>query len=269
MIHHLDDNVEMYYEIKGDPDSKYTLVFLNGLSQSTLSWGFLAPEFYKDLRVVLIDFVFQGRSGASNEFRTYDGHAADIFHLISSQFSTDIILCGISYGSAVAQHALVNYPDFFSGAILLSTFAHSTERFDCIGESWKNALIKGGYPLMLDVMLPIVLGRDYFEHPLVPISAIKEQRISTHSRKENLLKLIRATEERGDYREKLINIKAPVSVIHGEDDLLISVSVAKEVANHIPRSRFKVIEKAGHTLNLEAVPQLIDSIAQFIKSFEC
>jgi len=263
MIHRLDDGIEMYFEINGNTDSKYTLVFLNGLSQSTLSWNFIAPEFYKSLRVMLIDFVFQGRSGSSNQFRTYDDHAADIFHLISSKFTTGVILCGISYGSAVAQHVLVNYPNFFSGAILLSTFAHPTERFNCIGESWKNALIEGDYPLMLGVMLPIVLGRDYFENPLIPISTIREKRLSAHLQKENLLKLMRATEERGDYRKKLRNIKVPVSVIHGEDDLLISVDVANEVANHIPKSTFKVIEKAGHTLNLEAVPQLIDNISQF------
>ncbi len=254
----------MYFEIQGNLDSDYTLVFLNGLSQNTLSWGLLAPEFHKELRVLLVDFIFQKRSGIADKFRTYDDHAADIFQLISSEVKGKVILCGISYGSAVAQHLLVNYPDAFAGAILLSTFAHNTERFNCIGESWKNALMKGGYSLMQEVMLPIVLGRDYFEHPIIPFDVMKDSRLSTTLPSANLLNLMRANPERGDYREKLRGIKTPVMVVHGQDDLLISIETAKEVADHISNSKFVVIEKAGHTLNLEAVPQLIDIIRPFI-----
>ncbi len=269
MIHRLHDNVEMYFEIQGKTDSDTTIVFLNGLSQNTLSWTAIAPAFYENHRVVLLDFVFQGKSGVVEKFRSYDEHAADVFDLLGKNTNgknEKIFLCGISYGSAVAQHLIVNYPDFFSGALLLSTFGHNTNHFNAIGESWISALLAGGYPLMLDVMLPTVLGKSYFEKPLIPIATLKESRVGRDLVTDSLLKLMQATNERGDYRGKLKNVKIPVMVVQGEEDFLIPPDVAKEVADHIAGAKFFVIEKVGHTLNLEAIPQVIQAIKVLLGS---
>lgn len=267
MLHRLPDGTEIYYEIQGKPDAGTTLVFLNGLSQSTLAWSAIAPSFYNDYRVLLIDLAFQGQSGKPEQYRSFDAHAADVFHLLGSAVSGKIILCGISYGSAVIQHMLVNYPDAYNGAVLISTFANDTAMFTAIGESWKSALLAGGYPLMLDVMLPAVLGKSYFEKPLIPLATLKESRVSRQLGTDDLLKLMRATEERGDYRPKLKNIKVPVLVIQGEEDFLIPPDVAREVAGNIPGARMEVVRHAGHTLNLEAIPQLTRLLHEFLRSF--
>ncbi len=265
MIHKLPDNAEMYFEIWGKTDAEITLVFLNGLSQSTLSWAAISPAFYGDYRVVLVDLIFQGQSGVAEKFRTYDEHAADVFDLLNAQGKGKIILCGLSYGSAVAQHLIVNYPDFFSGAVLLSTFAHNTQLFNAIGESWISALNAGGYPLMLDIMLPTVLGKSYFEKPLIPIQTLKEARIGRDLLNDSLLKLMEATNVRGDYRKNLNAVKIPVVVAQGEEDILIPPTIAKEVADNIPGAEFIVIEKVGHTLNLESIPQVISLVKSHIK----
>jgi 3-oxoadipate enol-lactonase len=263
-MHRLPDGVELYFEIQGNPTASTTIVFLNGLSQSTLSWAGIAPAFYSEHRVVLVDLVFQGQSGKAEEFRTYDQHAGDVYHLLSHLPPGKFVLCGLSYGSAVAQHCIVNYPAFFSGAVLLSTFAHNTAHFNAIGDSWKSALLAGGYPLLLDVMLPSVLGRSYFENPLIPIATLKESRVGRNLQADDLLKLMRATEERGDYRPKLRDVKVPVLVAQGEEDFLIPPSTAIEVADHIPGAKFTVVEKTGHTLNLEAIPQTVALLRKFL-----
>lgn len=264
MLHKLPDGIDLYYEIQGKVDSGTTLVFLNGLSQSTLSWAGIAPAFYENHRVVLLDLIFQGQSGTAEQFRSYDAHAADVFHLLNALGGEKIFLCGLSYGSAVTQHLIVNYPEFFSGAVLLSTFAHNTALFNAIGESWISALQAGGYPLMLDIMLPTVLGKSYFEKPLIPIQTLKEARIGRDLSNDSLLKLMEATNVRGDYRGRLNSVKIPVLVAQGEEDLLIPPAVAKEVAENIPGAEFMVIEKAGHTLNLEAIPQTVVLLRKFI-----
>ena len=264
MYHKLPDGIELYFEIQGNNEAEKTLVFLNGLSQSTQAWSAIAPGFFKEYKILLADLVFQGQSGVAKKFRSFDEHAADIFHLIKSIAAKNIFLCGISYGSAVAQHALVNYPDFFRGGILISTFGHNTTLFNVIGESWKRALQAGGYPLMLDVMLPTVLGKSYFEKPLIPIETLKEMRVSRELSTDSLLKLMEATDQRGDFRKQLNKIKVPVVVVHGEEDVLIPPTVAKEVADNIPGAEFEVISKSGHTLNLEAIPQLNNIIRNFL-----
>ncbi len=264
MIYELPDDTSMYYEIHGNLNSDKTLVFLNGLSQSTLSWGGIAPAFYAEYRVLLLDLVFQGQSGTAAKFRTYDDHAKDVFHLLQFLKNGSCFLCGLSYGSALAQHLIVNNPDFFAGAILLSTFAHQTELFNLIGESWIAALNSGGYALMLDVMLPVVLGKSYFEQPLIPIQTMKESRVARDLETQSLLHLMEATNVRGDYRKKLAGIKIPVLVVQGEEDFLIPPSIAKEVSDNISGSEFIVLPKVGHTLNLEAIPQTISLVKKFL-----
>jgi 3-oxoadipate enol-lactonase len=266
MIHTLPDGITLYYEIQGNSDADKTILFLNGLSQSTLAWSGIAPSFYKEYQVVLVDCVFQGQSGKAKEFRSYDAHAADIADLIRATKLRNVYVCGISYGSAITQHLLVNHSDLIKGGILVSTFAHNTALFNAMGESWKQALKAGGYPLMLEIMLPTVLGKSYFEKPLIPIETLKESRVARNLETDDLLKLMLATETRGDYREELKKIIAPVLIIQGEEDLLIPPSVAKEVADQISGSKLEIIENAGHTLNLEAIPQLTNLIREFINT---
>ncbi|GAB4141798.1 MAG: alpha/beta hydrolase [Bacteroidia bacterium] len=260
----LKDGHSIYYEDSENKHANYSLIFLNGLSQSTLSWSAIAPSF-KNSRVILVDLLFQGKSDAPQNFRSYNDHAEDVAALIQHLRLKNTIVCGISYGSAVAQHLLVHHSNLLSGGILMSTFGHNTPLFNAIGESWKSALIAGGYPLMLDVMLPVVLGKSYFENPFIPIETLKESRVARDLKPENLLKLMQATETRGDFRSHLKHINKPVLVVHGAEDLLIPVATAKEVADNIPGAEFRVISDAGHTLNLEAIPQVIQLIKEFLE----
>lgn len=264
MKHRLEDGTELYYELHGPENAPQTVVFLNGLSQSTLAWSAIAPSIAASHGVILLDLVFQGQSGAPESYRSFDAHAADVEHLLGTLGRENVVICGISYGSAVAQHILVNHPERYAGALLLSTFAHNTPIFEAIGNSWAAALREGGYPLMLDVMLPHVLGENYFIRPLIPIETLKEARLHAGLRPDSLLKLMMATEERKDYRMHLPRISVPVHVIQGEMDTLIPPRIAREVARHIPGAQFTVFEGVGHTLNIEAIPQTISEIKKFI-----
>jgi 3-oxoadipate enol-lactonase len=261
----LKDGNRIFYQHHFISEHIATVVFLNGLSQSTQSWGAVTPHFIGKYNVLLIDLVFQGKSTADGEFRSYDQHAGDVTALIDSLNISKPVLCGLSYGSAVAQHALVLFPERYSGAVLMSTFAHNAEIFTAMGESWKSALRAGGYTLLLDVMLPVVLGASYFEKPLIPIQTLKELRISNNLSPENLFRLMQATEMRGDYRHQLKKVKVPVMIIHGEEDLLIPVAIAQQVNEWIPESDFIVLSGVGHTLNLEAIPQISGLIREYLE----
>ncbi|MGZ4038829.1 MAG: alpha/beta fold hydrolase, partial [Bacteroidia bacterium] len=72
------DNLNIYYEVQGNLQAKKTIVFLNGLSQSTVAWILTTPYFKEEYRIVLIDFIFQGQSDKDGEWRTFDQHAKDV-----------------------------------------------------------------------------------------------------------------------------------------------------------------------------------------------
>ncbi|HRG00178.1 MAG TPA: alpha/beta hydrolase [Bacteroidia bacterium] len=259
------DNLNIYFELQGNENAKETIVFLNGLSQSTISWVLTTPYFKNDYRIVLMDFIFQGQSDKTGEWRSFDTHARDVVSVLDYLKIDKAIIAGLSYGSLVAQHLAINHENRISKLLLISTFAHKTPYYDAIELSWWRALEFGGYNLMLDIMLPSVLSENYFLNPLIPIDLMKQTRQEANEDKQALFKLMRATKERIDYRPELKKITIPTIVIQGEKDLLLPVHMAGEVAKAIPNSQFKVIPHVGHTLNLEAVPQMVTIMKDFLK----
>ncbi len=265
MICKTTDNKSLYYEVKGNLNASNTIIFLNGLSQTTVAWGLVTPYFENDFKIILMDFIFQGQSDSDSPVRDFDIHARDVISVLDILGVNEVILCGLSYGSLVGQHFAVNYPDRLKKLILISSFAHKTPYYEAIELSWKNALNLGGYSLMLDVMLPYVLSDVYFEKPLIPIDffkATKKDVVDTAA----LSKLMQATAERKDYRSELQKIKTKTLVVHGRLDALFPVYLGEEIANQIKNSKFTIIENAGHTLNIEAVDTVANSILDFIKT---
>lgn len=257
------DKLNLYYEIHGDAQAAETIVFLNGLSQTTLAWMLTVPHFKAGYRVVLLDFIFQGQSDKTGEWRNFDTHAQDVISVLDQAGIDRAHIVGLSYGSLVAQHMGVLFPDRIKSLILVSTFAHKTPYYEAIELSWWRALETGGYSLMLDIMLPSVLSERYFMNPLIPIDLMKQARQASNEDAAALFKLMKATRERPDYRPMLARIKNPSLVIQGEKDMLFPVHMAAEVAKAIPGCRLEVIPNAGHTLNLEAVPR----VSAIIKAF--
>jgi 3-oxoadipate enol-lactonase len=259
------DNLNLYYEIQGNPNSLETLVFLNGLTQSTVSWGLVLPHFRAKYKLVLLDFVFQGQSDKTGQWRTFAQHAQDVKAVLEKENLTNVTLIGLSYGSLVAQHFAVLFPSFLKRVVLASTFAHKTPYYEAVELSWWRALESGGYNLLLDIMLPSVLSENYFSNPLIPIAVMKEMKKENNLSKEAIFNLMRATKEREDYRKELQKIKVPSLIIQGERDLLLPVHLANEVHLNIPHSKFIVIKNAGHTLNLEHIPEVAGYIQNFLQ----
>ncbi len=258
------DNRQLYFEEFGNRSGS-TVIFLNGLTQSTVAWSFMTGYFKEIFHVVLLDFIFQGKSDKTGEWRNFDQHAADVKTLLDHLSVKSACVVGISYGSLVAQHIAVLYPAYVRSLVLVSTFAHKTPYYQAIESSWWKSLEKGGYSLLLEIMLPTVLSEEYFANPLIPIEVMKEMRKGVNENSEAIFKLMKATRERGDYRPQLKQIKCPTLIIQGERDALLPVHMAEEVQKAIPGAKLIVIKHAGHTLNLEHVPEVGQLILDHIK----
>jgi pimeloyl-ACP methyl ester carboxylesterase len=156
------------------------------------------------------------------------------------------------------------FPKRVKKLVLVSTFANKTPYYEAIELAWWRALEVGGYNLLLDIMLPSVLSENYFNNPLIPIQVMKDMRKETNQNAEAILNLMRATKERDDYRSELRKIICATLIIQGEKDLLLPVHLASEVHLNINNSKLVIIPNAGHTLNLEYVPEVCKQIVDFL-----
>ena len=246
----------LYHQYINNNKSR-TIVLLNGLTQTTAAWGLMYEGLSQRFNILLLDLHFQGQSSKGGDWKDFDAHAADVLEVIKSKDIVQPIICGISYGSMVAQHFAVNYPTQLSGVVLVATFAHKTPLFNAIELSWFNALKYGGYKLMLDVMLPHVFSEHYFANPLIPIDVLKKARMEEMSEQsEFIVKLMTATLHRKDYRQQLQKITVPTLIIQGEKDTLLPTYMSDEVHANIKNSSYTILPNVGHTLNLEAPADL-------------
>ncbi len=264
MICKTTDNLNLYYDVRGNLSATETIVFLNGLTQSTDAWILMLPYFKEKYKIILLDFIFQGQSDKNGEWRDFNVHAKDLKSVLDQEGIQSANIVGISYGSLVAQHFAVLFPNYIHKLVLLSTFAHKTPYYEAIELSWWRALEMGGYNLMLDIMLPSVLSEGYFSNPLVSITKLKSGRKDLNQNAEAIFNLMKATRERKDFRKELKKINATTLIIQGDKDMLLPVHLAEEVHKNIRNSKLIVVKNAGHTLNLEHVGEVSAYINAFL-----
>ena len=106
------------------PDSP-TLVLLHALGcTGLLTWYPTIEPFSRRYRVVTLDQRWHGQGIRSDEFSLYDC-ADDVAALIDALELDDVIVCGYSLGSIVAQRVWRQHPDLVQGLVLCAT----TDRF--------------------------------------------------------------------------------------------------------------------------------------------
>jgi 3-oxoadipate enol-lactonase len=79
------DGHTLYYEVKGNIKSTETLVFLNGLTQSTAAWMLMQPYFEEKYKMIFLDFIFQGQSDRNAKWRNFDTHARDVKTILEQE----------------------------------------------------------------------------------------------------------------------------------------------------------------------------------------
>jgi pimeloyl-ACP methyl ester carboxylesterase len=106
------------------PDSP-TLVLLHALGcTGLLTWYPTIEPFSRRYRVVTLDLRWHGQGIRSEEFSLYDC-ADDVAALIDALELDDVIVCGYSLGSIVAQRVWRQHPEKVQGLVLCAT----TDRF--------------------------------------------------------------------------------------------------------------------------------------------
>ena len=66
----------------------------------------------------------------------------------------------------------------------------------------------------------------------------------------------------GDRSRRLAGIQAPTTIVHGQDDPLIPVAAAHDLARKIPHAQLQIIEGMGHDLPPGLVPRLAAAILE-------
>jgi proline iminopeptidase len=274
------NGVHIHYTVRGS--GPVLIAHSGGPGMDARDWDDFAriDDF---LTIVAIHPRGSGLSGpaAGNAYLLPD-YAADVEALRAHLGLEEPLVMGRSHGGMVAQQFAFTYPDSLSKLILFDTSAYFGEFLNDIGtavqefkdEPWFEssfAALKaewdGKYETDED------MGRLWAQEMKFYFKKFDARAEAYHERTKDLpvrigpLKTFNDQEAASmDLRPHLARITVPTLVIVGRHDFITNVSMAEEMANHIPNARLEIFEDSGHFAFVEEPEKFCRVIKEFVEN---
>jgi pimeloyl-ACP methyl ester carboxylesterase len=173
------------------------------------------------------------------------------------------ILCGLSMGGYISLRAVERMQDKFSALILCDTKSVAD---DNEGKLKRAAAIKqinsGGFENFIDAFVLNCFGEKCVKENKAGYDAVVNR--SKKNDPVGVKSCVLAMAGRTDTTHSLNNIKLPALVICGSEDKLSPPDVMKSMADQIPKSKFVLVEEAGHMTPIEKPEVVNNAIKEFL-----
>jgi pimeloyl-ACP methyl ester carboxylesterase len=275
--HYADLRGPVHYVDFGGPVDGPTFVLVHGLGGSHLNWCLLAQRLIPHGRVVALDLAGFGLTNPDGRATTVRANTALLDRFLADIIGEPVILVGNSMGGAIAILQAANRPDSVSKLVLIApalpiaigalpdplvTVTFAGYALPMIGE-WFLATSRAR--LSPHEQAKRVYDLCCADPSVIPAAlaaasvALLEQRAAVPGLDAAFLaaarSAVRLAARRRTYRARMRAVRAPVLLIHGELDRLVSIRNARATAARNPHWQFETFPAVGHVPQLE-VPDL-------------
>ncbi|TNE95177.1 MAG: alpha/beta fold hydrolase [Deltaproteobacteria bacterium] len=235
------------------------LVLINGLLATLESWDIHVSELSRDFNILRYDGPGQGKSPDIAQKVTLEEQVDVLDSLLLKLGIKSAFLVGLSNGGRVAMGLSLKNPKIVRGQIVAASYANTSPFINSVLNSWKKAHLEGGPEHRFDVALPWIWGRSTLE---ANVDLIPRYRSLSHSwKKENVQALIASGME-GEL--ELNEISVPTLFLTGEEDILTTPTLQREMADKVKQAKFGVMN-GGHACLLEHPGEAVEIIKHFCR----
>ncbi len=227
-------------------------------------------EFFKDkYRCIAWDERGHGQTASESiELFNYYDSADDLVAILDTLHIDKAILVGMSQGGYLSLRCALKYPDRVSALVLIDTQAQLEDQeklghYQQLIDDWIN---NGLTQEVSDFIASVILGDNAPERFLW-------QEKWKGWKPHNLAASFNALIDRKDISDDIEKLNLPALVIHGENDIAISLDRAKDMATRL-NAELAIIAEAGHAANLthaepvnKIMANFIDTISNNLSSF--
>jgi pimeloyl-ACP methyl ester carboxylesterase len=267
------DGPTHYFDFGGPPAGP-VLVCVHGLGGAAWNWAAVAPLLTERFRVLALDLAGHGRTPAAGRKTTVSANRLLLDRFVREVVGGPVVLMGNSMGGAISLLQAAAAPDLVDGLVLVdpalprpalapidprvaATFAIMS--LPGLGEAALNRRRRRRTPeqqvretLALCCVDPGRIDPDVLALGI----ALTEERLGQPAGPGDFLdaarSLVRMLARARKFRAAMARVEAPVLLVHGDADRLVSVRVAQAVADANPRWRFEIARGIGHVPQLEA-----------------
>lgn len=229
-----------------------TLVFIHGAGGSARTWEQQLADLDPDANTLSIDLPGHGASNLPGR-ETVSEYARAVVDLIDDLTVPDPIPVGLSMGGATTQTLLLENPDRFPRAVLVSTGAKLAV-IPVIFDKLAN-----DFPGYLDLM-------DKFAFSAAATAEMKREVLEDTGRQDPavIIQDFRACQV-FDVRERLAEIKARALVVSGADDFLTPPKFSDTLVAGIAGAKLVRYAGCGHMVPNEKRAELAQALREFLK----
>jgi 3-oxoadipate enol-lactonase len=245
------------------PDGAPVIIFIHGFPFNKSMWNKQVKALKNNYRVIAYDVRGHGNSDVGNEDFSIELFVKDLLNLMDALNVDRTILCGLSMGGYIALNAIENYPDRFDALILSDTNCISDtpevkeKRMKTIESIKKDGVEKFADESMNNFFAPESLSTKKKE-----IAAVRDMIVNTS--KQTLYKTLQAFYERKETCSRLPEIKVPVLIMVGKEDIITPPAAALTMHEKIKGSIIHIIDHAGHLSNMENLGEFNNRLTEFL-----
>jgi pimeloyl-ACP methyl ester carboxylesterase len=240
------------------------LVGIHGFGGDKETWLLMSAMIPRARGLALVDLPGHGGSDDVDEARaSIRDHAEAVLRVMDRERIERAILCGNSMGGGVALRLAASWPDRVAGLVLVASIGRGVHAGAAL------AWLDGDNPLIprpedIEQFMKLALERP----PPVGKAVIRHVVTERARRADALRRLFRGFVLAGGddgVPQQLGLIAQPTLVIHGEQDRVIDVRTAEDLAHNIPGATLTVMRGVGHAPQLEAprhTAKLVEAFAR-------
>jgi pimeloyl-ACP methyl ester carboxylesterase len=267
----------VHYVDFGGPDGAPTVVLVHGLGGSHLNWDLFAPLIRDRARVLALDLPGFGRSEPGGRRTTVHDNVAVLDRFLTEVAGTPAVLVGNSMGGMISILETAASPQSVNGLVLLDAavpgprraldplvaFTFAVYAIPMVGERFLALRRKRSTPLRQVRDMLRLCGVDPDALPPETI----DRSIDLIGRREDVpamdkaflsaaRSLLRILIDPRRYRAAMASIAAPVLMVQGDEDRLVPVAAARDIAQRHPGWRYLELPGVGHVPQLQ-VPEKV------------
>ena len=260
----------LFYDVRGKPDSVHCIAFLNGVMASASSWALLYPVFESmGWRIILHDFRGQLKSDKPRGPYPFKEHADDAKALFEHLGVKKVHLVGASYGGEVALKFALEYPELLKSISVIDSVSELDPILEKYIREWKDFCDSGDGETFFWGMAPSVYSKSFLVKNREMLSARAKAIKDNPNGFLEGQKILYDTFLNDAYMtEQLHRITCPALVICGENDILKPPKFSKIIAAHIPDSEYLTIPDCGHVTIFEKPKELESAVMGFVLKHE-
>jgi pimeloyl-ACP methyl ester carboxylesterase len=256
------NNAHISYDDVGK--GEIPIIFLHGFPFDRSMWKGQVNYLKLAYRLISVDLRGFGQSSLGKEDINIDLFSDDLIKLMDALKIEKAILCGLSMGGYIALNVINRFPGRFVGLILCDT--------NCIADNKKMREHRYKTIYQIEAHGKADFAEEFIENAFRRDSFVLKKEIVKKIEATilaNTAKVIteglKALTNRTETCSTLSSISVPTLIICGRNDKLTPVEQSEFLNRHIPRSKLRIIERAGHLSNLEQSDVFNEHLLHFLQ----